>query len=101
MFGQQCDAVRVDDGKRLELYEFFILDQFVPAIIEDQPELVVPDRENGMIGADGIVMDEHHAHVFGTHPSLPESYVFGEGIILAVAVTGFESTFLLTKGAVH
>lgn len=51
-----------------------------------------------MIGADGIVMDEHHPHVFGRHPSLPESHVFGEGVILAVAVTGFESTFSVDEG---
>jgi hypothetical protein len=51
-----------------------------------------------MIGADSVVMDEHHAHVFGTHPSLPESHVFGEGVILAVAVTGFESTFFVNEG---
>ena len=98
MFGQQCDAVRVDDGERLELYEFFILDEFVPAIIEDQPEPVVPDRENGMIGADGIVMHEHHAHVFRPHSCLPEGHVFGEGVILAVAVTGFESAFFVDEG---
>jgi hypothetical protein len=98
LFGQNCHAAGVDDGKRLELCEFFILDQFVPTIVEDQPALVVPDGENGMIGADSVVMDEHHAHVFGTHPSLPESHVFGEGVILTVAVTGFESTFFVNEG---
>ena len=46
-----------------------------------------------MIDADGIVMDERHAHVFRAHPGLPEGHVFGEGVILAVAVTGFKSTF--------
>ena len=98
LFGQHCHATGVDDGKRLELCEFFILDQFVPTIIEDQPALVIPDGENGMIDADGIVMDEHHAHVFGTHPGLPEGHVLGEGVILAVAVTGFKSTFFVDEG---
>ena len=98
VFSQHCHATGVDDGKRLELCEFFILDQFVPTIIEDQPALVIPDDENGMIDADGIVMDERHAHVFRTHPGLPEGHVFGEGVILAVAVTGFESTFFVDEG---
>src|SRR6185437_6794193 len=98
LFGQNCHAAGVDDGKRLELCEFFVLDQFVPTIVEDQPALVVPDGKNGMIGADSIVVHEHHAHVFGTHPGLPESHVFGEGVILAVAVTGFESTFFVNEG---
>ena len=43
-------------------------------------------------------MDEHHAHVFGTHPGLPESHVLGEGVILAVALTGFKSTFFVDEG---
>ena len=98
LLGQQCHATGVDDGKRLELREFFILDQLVPTIVEDQPALVIPDGENGMIDADGIVMDERHAHVFGTHPGLPKGHVFGEGVILAVAVTGFESTFFVDEG---
>ena len=51
-----------------------------------------------MIDADGIVMDERHAHVFRTHPGLPEGNVFGEGVILAVAVTGFKSTFFVEEG---
>ena len=98
LFGQQCHATGVNDRKRLELYEFFILNQFVPTIVEDQPTLVIPNGENGMIDADGIVVDEHHAHVFGTHPSLPEGHVLGEGVVLAVAVTGFESTFFVDEG---
>ena len=98
LLGQHCHAAGVDDGKRLELCEFFILDQFIPPIIEDQPALVIPHDENGMIDADGIVMDERHAHVFGTHPGLPEGHVFGEGVILAVAVTGFKSTFFVEEG---
>ena len=51
-----------------------------------------------MVDADGIVMDECHAHVFRTHPGLPEGHVFGEGVILAVAVTGFKSTFFVDEG---
>ena len=96
--GQYCHATGVDDYKRLELREFLILDQFIPTIIEDQPALVIPDDENGMIGADGIVTDEHHAHVFGAHPGLPEGNIFGEGVILTVAMTGFESTFFVDEG---
>ena len=97
-FGQHCHAAGVDDGKRLELCEFLILDQFAPTIIEDQPALVIPDGKNGMIDADGMVMDEHHTHIFGTHPGLPEGHVFCEGVILAVAVTGFKSTFFVDEG---
>jgi hypothetical protein len=41
LLGQHCHAAGVDDGNRLELCEFLILDQFIPPIIEDQPALVM------------------------------------------------------------
>ena len=101
LLGQQCSASGVDDDKRLELLQLVSLDQFVPTIVEDQPALVIPDGENGMIDADSMVMAEHHAHILGTNPGLPEGHVFGEGVILAVTMPGFECAFLLIKGAVH
>ena len=94
LFGQQCSASGVDDDKWLELLQLFILDQFVPTIVEDQPVLVIPDGENGVIDADSIVVDEHHAHIFGAH----QGHVFGEGVILAVTMPGFESAFLVDEG---
>ena len=58
----------------------------------------MPDGENGMIDADSMVMAEHHAHIFGTYPGLPEGHVFGEGVILAVTMPGFECAFLVDEG---
>ena len=42
--------------KRLELLELFILVERIPTIIEDEPLLVVADRENRMVLADSIVV---------------------------------------------
>jgi len=42
--------------KWLELLELFILVDRVPTIVEDEPLVVVADRENRMVLADSIVV---------------------------------------------